>query len=240
MAGIAGYSLATTLITAWLASGLARLKLPPALSLRTLVDVLASGTWMALLYFFGILAIRYMERIPAGIAGYVRLGTLGFLLSWVRATFYRRVQDQRRPVQVASPQVLARLLLHNLNYLLLALVVYLVIVWLFRLSLEPFLLIPLWIGALLPDLDLRDSLPGRLAPWVSRWLESRYGHLEAWHTPAVAILVGLASLPLGLLFGAQVAWLVPLGFVTHLSIDMLAPRGIMLLWPWRRTSAPGR
>jgi hypothetical protein len=39
----------------------------------------------------------------------------------------------------------------------------------------------------------------------------------------------------GLVLGAQAAYLIPLGFISHLLIDMLAPYGIMVLWPISRT-----
>jgi membrane-bound metal-dependent hydrolase YbcI (DUF457 family) len=233
--GIAAYSIVVTLVASWIVAGFKRLQLPSAFTLRLVADLIASLLWMALLYVFGVLAVRYIERVPNAIIGYLLLGSAGFLLSWARAALYRRVQKQRRPVQPSKGRALSMLLLHNLNYLLLALIVYLVLTWLLRLPLEPLCLIPLWIGALLPELDWRDSLPGQLVPWISRKLEDRLGHLEEWHTPAAAVLVAIASVPLGLVFGAQTVYLIPLGFVSHLLVDMLAPRGIMLLWPISRT-----
>jgi membrane-bound metal-dependent hydrolase YbcI (DUF457 family) len=74
-----------------------------------------------------------------------------------------------------------------------------------------------------------------LVPWLSRRLENRLGHPEEWHTLAAAALVALATAPLFLIFGVQAWYLVPLGFLTHVVFDLLAPRGIMLLWPLRRT-----
>ena len=233
--GILAYSIVATLLTSWIAAGFRRPELPSAVTLRVLIDLMAGLIWMGLLYLYGVLAIRYIERMPDTVIGYLLLGSAGFVLSWARAALYQRVQQQRRPVESAKVQALAVLLLHNLNYLLLALVVYLVLSLWRRSSLEPLLLIPLWIGALLPDLDGRDSLLGRLVPWISKRFEDRLGYLEEWHTPAAAVLVAILSAPVGFAFGAQAAYLIPLGFVSHLLIDMLAPRGIMLLWPFSRT-----
>jgi len=233
--GISAYSIVVTLVASWIVADFRRLQLPSAFTLRFLVDLIADLIWMVLLYVFGVLAVRYIERMPNAITGYLLLGSAGFFLSWARAALYQRVQKQRGPVQHSKGKALSVLLLHNLNYFLLALVVYLVLSWLLRLPLEPLLLIPLWIGALLPELDWRDSLTGRLVPWISQKLEDRVGHLEEWHTPAAAVLVAIVSAPVSLVFGAQAAYLIPLGFVSHLFVDMLAPRGIMLLWPVRRT-----
>ena len=233
--GILAYSIVVTLFASWITSGFRRPKLPSAVTLHALIDFIANLIWMVLLYIFGVLAIRYIERMPNTVIGCVLLGSAGFLLSWARAALYQRVTEQRRPIQFSEDQALSVLLLHNANYLLLALIAYLVLSWLLRLPIEPLLLIPLWIGALLPELDCRDSLPGRLLPWISQSLEDRFGHLEEWHTPAAAVLVAFVSAPLGLVFGAQAAYLIPLGFLSHLLIDVLAPSGVMLLWPFSRT-----
>jgi membrane-bound metal-dependent hydrolase YbcI (DUF457 family) len=233
--GILAYSIVVTLFTSWITAGFRRPKLPSAVAPHVLIDLIAGLIWMALLYSFGVLAIRYVERMPNTVIGCLLLGSAGFLLSLARAALYQRVKKQRRPIQPSEDQALPVLLLQNANYLLLALIAYLVLSWLQRLPIEPLLLIPLWIGALLPELDCRDSLPGRLVPWISQNLEDRFGHLEEWHTPAAAVLVAIVSAPLGLVLGAQAAYLIPLGFVSHLLIDMLAPRGIMLLWPLSRT-----
>ncbi|MGD8474192.1 MAG: metal-dependent hydrolase [Anaerolineae bacterium] len=232
--GILAYSIVVTLFTSWIAAGFRRPQLPSVFTLRFLVGLMAGLMWTGLLYVFGVLAIRYVERMPNTAIGYMLLGSAGFMLSWARAALYQRVQKQRKPPESFEVGALALLLLRSANYLLLALAVYLLLSWLLRLPLEPLLLIPLWIGALLPDLDRRDSLLGRLVPWISQRLENRLGYLEEWHTPAAAVLVAIVSVLLGLVFGMQTAYLLPLGFVSHLLIDMLAPRGIMLLWPFSR------
>jgi membrane-bound metal-dependent hydrolase YbcI (DUF457 family) len=122
-----------------------------------------------------------------------------------------------------------------LTYLLFASVLYLAILGLLRQPIDPVLLVPLYIGALLPDLDSRDSLLGRLLPWISKRLEARLGHLEEWHTLSTMALVAMVAAPLIFVFDMQAWYLIPFGFLAHLLLDMLAPEGIMLLWPLRRT-----
>ncbi|MFN2219020.1 MAG: metal-dependent hydrolase [Anaerolineae bacterium] len=229
--GILAYSVAVALLTNWLAAGLKRMALPPSLTLRSLIDVVASLVWVGLLYVFGVLAIRYIERMPSATVGYALFATLGFLLSWGRAVLYHRVQMQRGPMQPIDRERLVSCLMHNLCYLLFALVLCLALFWLLDLPVDPLLVIPLFLGALLPDLDSSSSLLGRLVPWISRRLEKRIGPLQQWHTPAAAALVALVLAPLIPLIGVQAWYLIPFGFLSHLVVDLLAPKGIMLAWP---------
>ena len=234
LAGILAYSIAVTQVTNWLVSGFDLPKPPCHVSLTTAVTLLANLLWIFLVAVFGMLAVRYVERMVNVMLGYVLLGMSGFLLSWIRACLYRRVQSgfSRRP---PDWQGVASVVIHNLTYVLFAGVLYLGTQSLLTRPVDPVLLIPLCIGALLPDLDSRALLPGRLIPWISKRLESRLGHLEEWHTPAAAAFVALVTSPLSLLFGVQAWYLIPLGFLSHLLLDLLAPRGIMLLWPLRNT-----
>jgi membrane-bound metal-dependent hydrolase YbcI (DUF457 family) len=233
--GVVAYSVTVTLITNWLATGLRRVKLPPSLTLRSLLDVVASLVWLGLLYVSGVLAIRYVERMANAALGYALYATLGFLLSWGRAVLYRRMRVQRGPAQSITRASMVSRLVHNLTYLLFALVLYLVLSWLLSLAVKPILLLPLFIGALLPDLDSKDSLPARLVPWIPKRLEGQFGHLEEWHTPAAAVLVAVVSAPLIAVVGVRAWYLVPFGFLSHLLLDLLAPKGVMLLWPLNRT-----
>ena len=235
LVGVLAYSLTITLVTNWLVTGFKWPELPRRVTLNGIITILVNLIWIAVVYVFGVLAIRYIERMANVIFGYLLFATLAFLLSWVRAYLYQRIQDQREPRQVAARQGLASVLVHNLTYLLFASVLYLGLFRLLRLPVDPILFIPLYIGALLPDIDSHDSLPGRLVPWVSRKLEDRLGHLEEWHTLAATALVALLAVPLLLLFGTQAWYLIPFGFSTHLLLDMLAPQGIMLFWPLSRT-----
>jgi membrane-bound metal-dependent hydrolase YbcI (DUF457 family) len=168
------------------------------------------------------------------VMGTLLLAVFGLLLSWARAHLYRRIQKQRRPEQPVDWPAVVLVLVHSLSYLLLASAIYLVLSWLLRLPVEPLLFIPLGIGALLPDLDSRESLPGRLMPWLSRRLEARCGRLEEWHTLGAVALVALLASPLILLCGVQAWCMIPLGFFSHLLLDLLTPQGIMLFWPVSR------
>ena len=173
--------------------------------------------------------------MPNIVIGYTLFGILGLVISWMRAYLYRRTQSRGLAGRRSDRQGLVSVFVHNLTYALFASVVYLAMLGLLRQAFDAFLLIPLCIGALLPDLDSRDSLPGRLLPWISRRLEMRLGHLEEWHTPAATALVALVTAPLIWPFGVQAWYLISLGFLTHVLLDMLAPRGVMLLWPLRHT-----
>jgi membrane-bound metal-dependent hydrolase YbcI (DUF457 family) len=232
---ILAYSVIVTLITDWIAVSFRRVRLRPKLTLRSFIDIVASLVWVVLLYVFGVLAIRYIERMPSAVVGYAAFAVSGFLLSLGRAYLYRRVQERRKPEQRIDWKRLVPNLIHNSSYLLSTLVLFLALCWLRGVPAAPILFIPLFIGAILPDLDSRESLPGRLIPWIPKWLEVHFGHLEEWHTPAAAALVALISAPLIPLIGVQAWYLVPFGFLSHLLFDLLAPQGIMLFWPLSRT-----
>jgi inner membrane protein len=125
--------------------------------------------------------------------------------------------------------------IHNLTYLLAAIVVYLVLAFLLRRPVDPLLLIPVCIGALLPDLDSQTSLPGRLLPSISRPLETRLGHLGPWHTPLAAAVVAVLAAPLIPLIGIEAWYLLPIGFLAHLFADLFRPHGVMVFWPVSQT-----
>ncbi len=229
------YAVGTALLSNWLVRGFSRPRFPSRVTVRFLVDAAANLFWIALLWFYGVLGIRYSERIGNMAVGCLAFALFGFLLSWARAYLFRRVQEQRQPVRPIDGQALAREIVHWSSYLLWSLVLYLALCWLLDQAVEPLLFVPLWIGALLPDLDTLDSPLGRLLPWLSRRLEGRLGHLETWHTLGANALVALLTVPLAWLFSAQVWYLIPLGFCSHLLLDLLTPRGVMLIWPLTRT-----
>ncbi len=235
LAGTLVYSVAITLLTNWAVSGFGRPRLPQRLTLENAISALVDLLWIVIVFVFGVLALRYIERMTNVVLGCILFGALGLGLSWMRAYLYRRVRMRNRSGQNSDWQGLASVIVHNLTYLLFASVLYLAILGLQRQPIDLVLLVPLCIGALLPDLDSRDSLPGRLLPWISQRLETRLGHLEEWHTLPTMALVALVAAPLILIFDLQAWFLILLGFLAHLLLDMLAPEGIMLLWPVRRT-----
>jgi len=117
------------------------------------------------------------------------------------------------------------------------------------------------LGALCPDLDMPTSTIGRLFPFVSKPLERRFGHRSVTHsllgwgiaTLVFALLLGgiflslklLASRSLGLVASGLAWWLAEIqaatmlrlvmsfsvGYLSHIVLDMITPRGVQLLWP---------
>jgi inner membrane protein len=234
-AGLLAFSVAVTLVTNWLAAGLRRPAWPRRISLTDGVTVIASLVWIFFIYVAGVITIRYIERIENAALGYLAFGLVALILSWVRALLYRRILTQKKKSVQTDKQPRLGFWIHNATYLLFAIVLFLALSWLLQRSADPFLLIPLCIGALLPDLDSQTSALGRLLPFVSRRLEARLGHLQEWHTLAAYALVALLTAPLILLIDVQAWYLISLGFLSHLVIDMLTPQGIMLFWPLTRT-----
>jgi inner membrane protein len=229
------FSVAATLATNWLTAGLRRPHLPARVSLACVANLIANLVWMALVFVAGVIATRYIERIASVALGYLVFGLVALLLSWLRALLYQRVQKQQRTATRPDTRSWLPFAVHNATYLLFAVVLYLSLTVLLRRSADLVLLIPVCIGALLPDLDSRDSLLGRLLPFVSRRLEVRFGHLEGWHSLAMNVFVALITTPLILLVGVQAWSLISLGFSSHLLLDLLTPQGIMLFWPVTRT-----
>lgn len=232
--GLGIYGVATTLLTFWLA--LRWWGRGQAVRLWSWWVVAGNVLWSAILFFAGALAARYIERVesaPSTILAYATAALIGFIASLIRARLrLSAMTSGARPTSRLSREEIV----HNAAYLLLALVLFLLVSSPAGGPTSPLLLIPLFLGALLPDLDARDSLAGRLLPVVSRSLGAWLGHMQAWHTPAAVVVVGILTLPLVLLLGGGlVAWYpLPLGFIAHLLLDLLTPRGIMLLWPLTR------
>jgi hypothetical protein len=197
--------------------------------------IVADLIWVVAVFATALLARRYIERIGAPAPGYaiLILGTTG--LSFSRAYLYQRVLNQRRERPRPDPQEILRTALHNLAYLLLAAVLYLLVAWLTRRPARPVLFIPLLFGALLPDLDARDSWMGQLLPFISRWLEARLGAGQEWHSLAANTILAMIATPLIPIFGLATWGLIGLGFLAHLLVDLLSPEGVMLFWPLTRT-----
>jgi inner membrane protein len=218
--GLLAFAVAVTLVTNWLAARLWRATTPGTL----FGAVLSSAIWIALVSFAGVLTVRYAERLAEPVVAYLLFGLGAFGLSLLRAWLYQRGRGQRRVVDWCC-------VVHNLTYLLFAMVVYVVVSWLVRQYVEPVLFIPLCIGVLLPDLDSQTSVLGRLLPFVSRPLEARLGHRQAAHSLAATGFVALVTAPLLLVGGLPASYAISLGFFCHLVIDLLSPQGIMLFWP---------
>ncbi len=229
------YSVSITLLTFWLAAHLwGRVE---TIKIWSPWAVVGNLLWSALLFLAGVIAARYIERLEPAWLGYVGYALASFLLSLVRARLQLRAMPSRTGEGRLPRTWPSRAeVVHNLTYLLLALVLFLLVSWLVGGPANPLLLIPLFVGALLPDLDSPDSLGGRLLPNISRCLAAWLGPGQAWHTPAAALLVGMLTSPLAWLIrsGLAISATLFLGFVAHLLLDLLRPEGVMLLWPFRR------
>ncbi len=229
------FSVAVTLIANWMAAGFQRPVLRRSLSLGDILTAAASLMWILLVFAAGVIATRYIERIANKAIGYLVFGVVVLALSLVRAQFFLRISRLKRPRVEPARKPLTRHLVHNSLYLLFATTLYLALSWLLRRPAELLLFIPLWVGALLPDLDSQSSVVGRLLPPISRWLEGRFGRCQEWHSLCINVLVGLLASPLAWLVSLQVWYMIPLGFLSHLLLDVLTPQGIMLFWPMTRT-----
>ncbi|MBN1660073.1 MAG: metal-dependent hydrolase [Anaerolineae bacterium] len=199
---------------------------------RWRVGGLAAGVmWVLLFFAAGLVAARYIERLSNPMPGYLLGGALSLGLSLVEALLAHggkgggRLQWRRLPV--AS-------LVHQLVYLLAATVLYFLLTWSGDDTVRPLLLLPLFVGALMPDLDSPRSPAGRLLPFASRRLAGRYGECGTWHSLGGNALVMLIASPLALV--SVQAWsVVPLGFFAHLLVDLFHPEGVMLFWPLSST-----
>jgi inner membrane protein len=230
--GLLAFGVGVTLAANWIAS---RNRPPVQRGLRLLGRLTADLIWIVLIFVGGLIATRYIERIANPALGYLIFGLLAFAVSIVRSLLHQRSRGEIEPSKKLDRQDLLQMALHNLTYLLFAIAVYLTLSLVTKQPADPILFIPLCLGVLLPDLDSQNSLLGYLLPWISRPLESRFGHLQEWHTLAAAALVALTTAPLIPLASLQAWYLIPLGFLSHLIVDMLSPKGIMLLWPISRT-----
>ncbi|WP_432719962.1 metal-dependent hydrolase [Jeongeupia wiesaeckerbachi] len=93
-------------------------------------------------------------------------------------------------------------------------------------------------AALLPDIDHPKSTLGRWLPGISGAIAKLFGHRGITHS-----LLAILALAYGLLQAqlADQAWVraICIGALSHLAGDLLTPRGVPLLWPWRhRFSLP--
>lgn len=90
---------------------------------------------------------------------------------------------------------------------------------------------------LLPDLDKRQSIIGRLFPLISEPLDYHIGHRTLTHS-----LLFLGGLGLALWFVLPFGWWLAViaGASSHVFADMLTPSGVELFWPSKvRAVLPG-
>lgn len=93
------------------------------------------------------------------------------------------------------------------------------------------------VSGLLPDLDKRHGIVGRLFPWLSEPLEYRFGHRTLTHSLLACMALALLLWPL-LPYGVWLA--VVAGYASHPLADMMTPAGVGWFWPARwRCVLPG-
>ncbi|MFT4304298.1 MAG: metal-dependent hydrolase [Candidatus Woesearchaeota archaeon] len=78
----------------------------------------------------------------------------------------------------------------------------------------------LFVGSLLPDIDKHTSFIGRKIKLMSFSLELIFSHRGLFHSLWVAFLCLFISFELFI------------GYLSHLILDMLNPKGVKLFWPW--------
>ncbi len=232
--GLLAFSAVVTLTANWIVFGLQRPRLPRIRSFAFFLSLILNLLWILLIFFAGVVATRYIERIANAAIGYAVFAVVAFSLSLARASLHRRIQEQQKDVSLSVKAPLLRLL-HSSIYLLLAIASYLALCLLLHHPVDLILLLPLCVGAILPDLDSGDSLAGRLLPFVSRRLEARLGSFQEWHSLGANLSIALVTAPLIPLIGLEAWGLVSLGFFLHLVLDLPRPQGIMLFWPVTRT-----
>jgi inner membrane protein len=84
------------------------------------------------------------------------------------------------------------------------------------------------VGSLLPDLDTRQSLAGRLLLPLSGWLEYQFGHRTFTHALVPQLVIGALlyyTLPFGWFLAVMSGW------VSHSVADMMTPSGVAWFWP---------
>ena len=229
--GSAAFSLFITLFTDWVAGRFQRPVWPRPFSLDHVVNIVANLIWVLLFTAAGVLAIRYVERMRNTAMGYLAFGIGILFFSLVRAYLYRHFQRQEKQRTREETQSQLQYLAHHSSYVLFALVLYLIPSWLLGHCVRPIALLAICIGALLPDLDSRNSVVGRWLPFISRPLEARLGSRQQWHSLASSAFIALITSPLILVVGVEAWVLIAIAFLSHLILDLLTPQGLMLFWP---------
>lgn len=226
------FSVAATLAADWLVSRFRRPVRPPARSLST---VAAAMAWMFLLFVAGLIARRYIERMASSLLGYLGFALVASILSLIRAWLYQ--QGSRLDGQGSRPGVglLSDRSIRTLVYLLFAFDLYLLLSLLLHRPADLLLVIPLSMGALLPDLDSWAWSADRLGPFFSARLGIQLEPQGAWHSLLGAACTALITAPLIPVAGIWAWGLLTMGFLSHLALNLPGTKGVMLLWPATHT-----
>jgi membrane-bound metal-dependent hydrolase YbcI (DUF457 family) len=101
------------------------------------------------------------------------------------------------------------------------------------------------LGSLMPDIDMPRSFIGRIFFFISKPIERKFGHRTVTHSligwlAATVLTFGIITI-LYLIFQKNPVLSIPLckrwlaafaiGYLSHLILDMLNPRGSQLFWP---------
>lgn len=89
------------------------------------------------------------------------------------------------------------------------------------------------VASLVPDLDICSSKLGRLVAPASLVIQLIFGHRTIFHAPVVYALIMAA---LHTMFPQYDMYLtvITIAIASHLILDMLNPKGIPLLWPFKK------
>ena len=97
------------------------------------------------------------------------------------------------------------------------------------------------IGSILPDIDTPKSMPGRIFPELTGYIEKRWGHRTFTHS----VLTGL---PILAVIGLPLIWVnilvfeaLLIGFCSHIILDTVTKSGVEMFYPIRaRCVMPGQ
>lgn len=227
MLALLALSAVLTLIANWSVSVLRRRPGWQALTLGTAISHLV---WMLLMAAALILGVRYVERLPAAAAiGYIVLGLGIFLLSAGRSLLRQQARQKRDTEDLNVVEALS-----GVTYVLFSAALYVGVSLVLHRPVWPILFVPLGFGSLLPDLDSRTSLAGRLLPVLSRRMEASLGDGGSWHSLGACTIIALITAPVVLLIPIEGWALILLGFLSHVVLDTLRPSGTRLFWPLSR------
>ena len=89
------------------------------------------------------------------------------------------------------------------------------------------------LASVLPDIDSGSTLPGRVCPPLTHWLETRFGHRTLTHSALAIGGLAVLLLPLAVLRGDLYLCLL-LGYTSHPVLDSMTVTGVQLFYPFSR------
>ena len=98
-------------------------------------------------------------------------------------------------------------------------------------TVDPAILALAVVGSQLPDLDSTESLIGRAAYPLARWIEDRYPHRSITHSLLVNFGLIAATLPLVFLKDWKWWLAIPIGHLVSIFSDTFTKQGVQLFYP---------